>query len=93
MAGLWAGAAVTEQLATAGSGVVNAAYFASRIVRERGPRRVAALVLTALFAGITLDAGVRLLAEDTAAVAVLVRLPVLAANLAALTLICLGARR
>lgn len=93
MAGLWAGVAITQELATAGSGAANAAYFAGRVVRERGPRRVAAMVLTVLFAGVSLSAGAQLLAGDPGAGAVLVRLPLLAANLAALAIVALGARR
>ena len=91
--GAWNQISIAEQLATAGTGTVNALYFAGRALRIGGPRRGAALVLTALFAGSALDAAARLALGDNDVAAAAVRLPLLAANLAAFSLILAGAGR
>ena len=93
MTELWNEISVAEELATAGSGTANAAYFAGRAIHARGPRRVAALVLLALFAGSALHAAAYLTLGDSGALAAAVRLPLLLANLATFSLILAGAGR
>ena len=93
MPGAWNQISIAEQLATASSGTVNALYFASRALRGGGSRRGAALVLTALFAGTALDAVARLALGDSDVLAAAVRLPLLAGNLVAFSLILAGAGR
>lgn len=93
MAGLWNDVSIAEELATAGTGAANALYFASRTLRSGGPRRVAALVLVALFAGAALEAGVPLVLGEAGPLAAALRLPVLFANLATFALIFRGAGR
>ena len=52
----WSGVAFAEHAAIAGAGAANAAYFAHRGYRARGARRLGAVLLTVLFAAISLDA-------------------------------------
>ena len=47
---VWDGVSVVEDVATAGSGAMNAAYFARRAWAAQGPRRLAAGVLALLCA-------------------------------------------
>ncbi len=77
----------------AGSGAANAVYFACRAVCAGGSRRIAALVLVALFAGAALEAAASLALGQTGALAAVVRLPLLAGNLAVFALILAGAGR
>lgn len=86
----WAGVSVVEDVATAGSGAVNAAYFARRAWMAHGPRRAAAGVLALLFAASALsvvDAG------PAGPAAVLAQAPLLVANLAVSALLWVGAGR
>lgn len=90
MQNVWGGVSVVEDVATAGSGAVNAAYFARRAWAAHGPRRVAAAVLAALFAASAL------VAVDSGApgpVTVLAQAPLLVANLAVSALLWAGAGR
>jgi hypothetical protein len=88
---VWYGVAVVEGVASAGSGAANAAYFAQRAYRERGPRRGAAALLSLLFAGAA-AVSMHAAGEADAAAAVAV-VPLLTANLAASALLWAGAGR
>lgn len=90
MAGLVHGVAVVEEIATAGCGGVNAAYFASRAWRTRGTRRAAATVLATLFAGSALAAGQP---HEPGLADIALHASLLAANVGTLLLIWLGAGR
>ena len=84
------GVAVAEELATVGCGGINAVYFASRAWRARGTRRVAATVLAALFTGGALAAGQP---HEPGVLDVVLRVPLMAANVGTLVLVWLGAGR
>ncbi len=88
MPALWDEIAVAEDVATAGGGVANALHFARRAATGRGPRRSAALVLSATFGGAAVHAAAQLAAGGEGVVAALVRAPLLAGTLGAA-----GARR
>lgn len=92
---IWSSLAFAHEVATAGSGAANAAWFAHRASRSRGPRRAAALLLALLFAAVALDAAAWLLAAapGEARPQALLRAPLLAANLAAGLAIAAGAGR
>ncbi len=93
MQGLWSSIAIAQQVAMAITGSANAAYFARRMVRERGARQLAAAVLLAIFAGIAMD-GVLHLGETPATAAEIVRRsPLLTASLITSALLVLGAGR
>ncbi len=90
MQNAWTGVSVVEDVATAGSGAVNAAYFARRAWAAHGPRRMAAGVLALLCAASALAA------VDTGPpgpATVLAQAPLLIANLAVSVLLWLGAGR
>ena len=91
MSPIWSGVAVAGSLATAGSGAANAAYFAHRASRASGPRRAAALLLTLLFTAIAIDALAYLALAEPSAEGVLLRSPLLAANVAVGIAIAAGA--
>ena len=90
---IWSSVAVVNEVATAGSGAANAAYFAHRASRARGPRRAAALLLTLLFAATALDAAAYLLLAGPTSEGALLRMPLLIANLAVGLAIAFGAGR
>jgi hypothetical protein len=90
MQNVWDGVAVVEDVATAGSGAVNAAYFAQRAYGAHGPRRVAAGVLALLCAGSALAA---VGTAEPGPASVLAQAPLLAANLAVSALLWVGAGR
>ncbi len=96
MAG-WHQISVIEELATAGSGAANAIYFTGRALQNGAVtrRRTAALVLAMLFLGSALSATVSFAAGESgdSVAAALVRLPLVAANIGAFTLILAGAGR
>jgi hypothetical protein len=83
--------AVVEGVATAGSGAANAAYFARRAYRSRGPRRGAAMLLSLLFAG-TAAVAAHLVGQPDAAAAIAIA-PLLTANLAASAVLWSAAKR
>ena len=83
---IWSGLAIAGEVATAGSGAANAAWFAHRALGSAGPRRLAALLLMLLFAAVALDAAAHVLPGAPgwpSLQGALLRLPLLAANLAA----------
>jgi hypothetical protein len=90
---IWPGVAIAEDVATAGSGVANAAYFAHRGAASTGPRRLGALLLTLVFAAIALDAIAYLALADPSAEGALLRAPLLLANVAIGVAIAAGAGR
>ena len=90
---LWSGVAFAEHAAIAGTGAANAAYFAHRGCRARGARRLGALLLTVLFAAISLDAFATLGLSEPGAAGALLRAPLLIANAATGVVIALGAGR
>ncbi len=53
---IWPGLAIAGELASAGCGAANAAWFAHRAAAAAGPRRLAALLLMLLFGAVALDA-------------------------------------
>lgn len=91
----WDQISVVEELATAGSGAANAIYFSGRSLRAGvgRRRRVAALVLATLFLGTALNVVSAQLVGDGGALAAALRLPLLAGNIAAFSLILAGAGR
>jgi len=89
----WSGVAFAEHAAIAGTGAANAAYFAHRGLRARGARRLGALLLTVLFAAISLDALAALGLSEPGAADALLRAPLLLANAATGVVIALGAGR
>ena len=91
MSSVWAGVSTFEDIATAGSGALNAAYFARRAWLARGGRRFAAALLAALFAGTALAS--MHLGDGPGAAEVLSRAPLLLANLTASALLWAGAGR
>lgn len=82
MTAFWDSAALVEDLASAGSGGLNAAYFTHRARAGTGPRRLAAAVLALLCGGAALQAAQHLVVAGPGAAEVLARVPLLAANLA-----------
>lgn len=96
MAG-WHQIAVIEELATAGSGAANAIYFTGRALRAGvvARRRTAALVLAMLFIGSALSATASYAGGGggDGVIVALIRLPLVAGNLGAFTLILAGAGR
>ena len=93
---IWSGFAIAGEVATAGSGVANAAWFAHRASRSAGPRRLASLLLMLLFAAVARDAAAHLLPGAPSwpsLQGVLLRLPLLAANVAAALAILAGSGR
>ena len=89
----WTGVAVAEHVAIAGGGAANAAYFAHRLRSARGPRRLGAALLTALFAAVSLDALAALGFSEPGAADALLRAPLLLANAATGVVIAMGAGR
>ena len=89
----WSGVAVAEHAAIAGTGAANAAYFAHRGFRARGARRLGALLLTVLFASISLDALAGVGLSEPGVAGALLRAPLLLANAATGAVIALGAGR
>ena len=93
---IWSGFAIAGEVATAGSGVANAAWFAHRAARTAGPRRLASLLLMLLFAAVALDAAAHVLPGAPSWPSMqgaLLRLPLLVANVAAGLAILAGAGR
>ncbi len=90
---IWSTVALANEVATAGSGAANAAYFAHRASHARGPRRAAALLLALLFAATALYAAAYLLNAGPTPEGALLRLPLLIANLAVGLAIAAGAGR
>jgi hypothetical protein len=90
MQNMWDGVSVVEDVATAGSGAANAAYFARRAWLAHGPRRLAAGLLALLCASSALAA---VGAGDPGPASVLAQAPLLAANLAVSALLWVGAGR
>jgi hypothetical protein len=91
--GLWNGLGIAQQVAMAITGAANAAYFTRRAFTEHGARRLAAIVLVAVFAGIALDGALHL-GDAPAGTAELVRRsPLLTASLVTSALLVLGAGR
>lgn len=91
----WDQISVVEELATAGSGAANAIYFSGRSLRAGagGKQRAAALVLATLFLGTALNVAAIHVAGDGGVLAAALRLPLLAGNVAAFSLILAGAGR
>ena len=90
---IWSSLALANEVATAGSGAANAAYFAHRASRARGARRGAALLLTLLFAATALDSVAYLLIAEPTPEGALLRVPLLVANVAVGLAIVAGAGR
>ncbi len=93
MNSIWSGVALAEDVATAGSGAANAAYFAHRAAVTHGSRRLGALLLTLLFVAITTDALAHLALAEPSAEGALLRAPLLLANVAVGLAIVAGAGR
>lgn len=95
MTAVWNDISIAEELATAGTGMANALYFASRALQSTtsGPRRVAAAVLVALFAGSALEATTHIALGEAGAIAAAARLSLLLGNLATFSLILAGGGR
>ncbi|MYD65357.1 MAG: hypothetical protein F4X26_05165 [Chloroflexi bacterium] len=89
----WSGVALAEHAAIAGTGAANAAYFAHRGYRARGARRLGAVLLTVLFAAISLDALAAVGLSEPGAAGALLRAPLLLANAATGVVIAMGAGR
>ena len=89
----WSAVAFAEHAAIAGTGAANAAYFAHRGYSARGARRTGALLLTVLFAAISLDALAAVGLSEPGAAGALLRAPLLLANAATGAVIALGAGR
>jgi hypothetical protein len=90
---LWEGSALVGDLATGGSGGLNAAYFAGRAGGAAGPRRLAAAVLALLCGGVALAATRDALGTPDGPAGLLLRAPLLVANLAVTWLAWNGGRR
>lgn len=90
MDGTWNALGAAREAATTGAAAFNAAIFAERARQGRGARRLASLLLVALFASIAIDAGWQLLSPGSTTG--LPRLPLLAAN-AAIALVLMRGRR
>jgi hypothetical protein len=90
---MWSGLGIAQHAVMAVSGAANAAYFARRVATERGTRRLAAIVLVAVFAGIALDGALHLGEAPATAAEVVRRAPLLTASLITSALLVLGARR
>ena len=88
----WAQISAFQDVATAGSGAINAAVFFDRAARSRGPRRAAALLLAGVFIAITAGALGGLVSGPAAFEAAL-RGPLLVANLAVTAVVTTRARR
>ena len=93
MNGIWNGLNEAESAAMAASGGANAVYFARRVLRGEGARRLSAVVLAGLFTGIGADAAMHLGDEAQTAAEVLLRAPLLLATLATNAVLAIGARR
>ena len=93
MTTIWSSAAVVENAATAGSGAINAAYFARRANVESGARRLGASLLALLFGATGLDAVAHLATAEASPEGALLRLPLLLAHLAVGFVIVRGAAR
>ena len=93
MNGIWNGIDAAQSAAIAASGTANAIYFARRATQAAGARRVAAVVLVGLFAGVALDGADHLGGGAGAAADVVRRAPLLAATLTTSALLRLGAHR
>lgn len=95
MTAVWNDISIAEELATAGSGAANAVYFAGRALQSTAsaPRRFAALVLVALFAGSALEATTHIALGEAGAVAAAARFALLLGNLATFSLILAGGAR
>jgi len=79
--GFWAAAGLTQQVAIALGGAWNATYFALRMRQGSRARRVAAGVLTLLFAGIAVETAAGVPVSATAS-EVVRRTPLLLATVA-----------
>ena len=93
---IWSGVAIAGEVATAGSGAANAAWFAHRALGTAGPRRLASLLLMLLFAAVALDAAAHVLPGAPgwpSLQGALLRLPLLAANVLAALAILAGSGR
>jgi hypothetical protein len=89
----WAQFAAFEDIATGAGSAANAAVFLGRGLRARGARRAAALLLTGLFAALSIATLGRLVPESPRALEALLDAPLLVANLAVTTVLAMGARR
>ena len=93
MNGIWNDLGQAESAALAASGGANALYFARRVLRGVGARRISAAVLVGLFAGVGLEGAAHLGGNAGTAAEVLVRAPLLLATLATNVVLAIGARR
>jgi hypothetical protein len=93
MHGAWDTVVRVEDAALAGSGLANALYFARRIAGSRGPRRLAALVLATLFAGLGLDGLAAWLGLEAGASAAGLRAPLVLGSVATSLLVFGGRTR
>lgn len=93
MHGFWSGIAEAESAAVAASSGANALYFAQRVVRSSGVRRLSAAILTGVFMGVALDGATHLGDHANAAVEAVLRAPLLIATLATNAVLALAARR
>lgn len=93
MNGIWDGLGEAQSAALAAGGSANALYFARRAGRGAGARRVAAAVLTGIFAGIAVEAAGHLGEGPLAAAEVVRRAPLLVATLATNLVLAIGAHR
>ena len=93
MNGIWNGLGEAESAAMAASGGANALYFARRVARGSGARRLSAAVLAGIFAGVALDSAAQLGGTAATAAEVVVRAPLLVATLATNAVLAIGARR
>lgn len=93
MNGIWNGLGEAQSAAIAASSSANAIYFARRVVRSGGARRLAAAVLVGVFAGIALDSAGHVGADVAEATEVIRRAPLLFATLATNAVLAIGARR
>lgn len=93
MHGFWSGIGEAESAAMAASGGANALYFARRMARSSGVRRVSTAILAGTFAGVALDGAAHLGAAPAAAAEAVLRAPLLVATLATNAVLALGARR
>lgn len=93
MNGIWNGLGEAESAAMAASGGANALYFARRVARSGGARRLSAAVLAGLFAGVALDSAGHLGGSAETVAEVIARAPLLLATLATNAVLAIGARR
>jgi len=91
--GIWNGLNEAQSAAMAASGSANALYFARRVARSTGARRLSAAVLTGIFAGVALDSAAHLGGAAGSAAEAAGRAPLLIATLATNAVLAIGARR